>query len=109
MNIPGGSYYDKELVVFPFAMYTDCLNDEWSATVNYTGMNGIEYTVTAVDADTLLMQHAWTVDGAPAVGYEWRIVTMKADISSIFTTPRTSVCSAVTKSNENLRKTHETR
>ena len=70
-EFPRWSFYDKELIVFPFEMYQDCFNDEWSAAVNYTGINGTEYTVTAVDGNTLLMQHYWTVDGAPAVGYEW--------------------------------------
>ena len=70
-EFPEWSFYDKELIVFPFEMYHGCYNNEWSAAVNYTGMNGTEYDVTAVDSNTLLMQHYWTVDGAPAVGYEW--------------------------------------
>ena len=70
-EFPEWSFYDKELIVFPFEMYHGCYNNEWSAAVNYTGINGTEYTVTAVDSNTLLMQHYWTVDGAPAVGYEW--------------------------------------
>lgn len=68
---PDWSYSDKELVVFPFELYYGCGNDQWSATVNYTGTNDTGYTVTLLDYRTLLVQSSWEMDGAPMVGYEW--------------------------------------
>ena len=68
-EFPDWSYYDKELVVFPFALYYGCENEWWSATVNYTGMGGTEYKLTLLEDGTLLLQNYWEVDGAPMVGY----------------------------------------
>ena len=65
----GWSYYNKELVVFPFALYDGCINDQWLGAVNYTGKNGTGYDVTLLNYDTLLLQEEWVVDGAPMVGY----------------------------------------
>ena len=65
----GWSYYDEELVVFPFALYDGCINDQWLGAVNYTGKNGTGYDVTLLNYDTLLLREEWTVDGAPMVGY----------------------------------------
>lgn len=70
-GFPQKSYYGKELVVFPFEIYSGCGNDQWSATVNYTGANGTEYTLTVLEDDTLLLQYYWEVDGAPMVSYGW--------------------------------------
>ena len=66
---PGWSYYNKDLVVFPFALYDGCINDQWLGAVNYTGKNGTGYDVTLLNYDTLLLREEWTVDGAPMVGY----------------------------------------
>lgn len=68
---PAWNYHNKELVVFPFALYYGCGNNEWSATVNYTGINDTGYAVTLLDYQTLLVQSSWEMDGAPMVGYEW--------------------------------------
>ena len=59
----------KELVVFPFEMYYGCGNDQWTATVNYTGKYGTEYHITLLPDGTLLLQIAWEVDGAQMVSY----------------------------------------
>ena len=64
----GWSYYNKELVVFPFALYDGCINDQWLGAVNYTGKNGTGYDVTLLDYDTLLLREEWVVDGAAMVG-----------------------------------------
>jgi len=65
----GWSYYNKELVVFPFALYDCCINDQWLGAVNYTGQYGTGYHVTLLNYDTLLLQEEWVADGAPMVGY----------------------------------------
>ena len=65
----GWSYYNKELVVFPFALYDGCINDQWLGAVNYTGQYGTGYDVTLLNYDMLLLQEEWVVDGAPMVGY----------------------------------------
>lgn len=64
------SFYDKELIVTDGEMYPGCGNDQWIAEVNYIGNYGTEYYVTLLDDGTLLVQQYFTVDGAPAVGYE---------------------------------------
>jgi hypothetical protein len=68
-EFPDWSFQDKELVVFPEEIYPGCGNDQWSATVNYTGMGGTEYTLTLLEDGTLLMQNYWEMDGAPWVSY----------------------------------------
>ena len=68
-EFPEWSYYDKELVVFPFELYDGCINDQWLGAVNYTGKNGVGYDLTLLDYETLLLQEEWVVDGAPMVGY----------------------------------------
>lgn len=64
------SYYDRKLTVIDEAIYSDCVNNQWSAIVDYIGNYDTEYTVTLLDEDTLLMKQYWLVDGAPMVGYE---------------------------------------
>ena len=66
---PDENYTDKELVVFPFEMYYGCGNDQWTATVNYTGKYGTEYHITLLHDGTLLLQRYWEVDGTPMVSY----------------------------------------
>ena len=64
------NFYDKELIITEGEMYPGCGNDQWIAEVNYIGNYGTEYYVTLLDDGTLLVQQYFTVDGAPAVGYE---------------------------------------
>lgn len=64
------SFYDKELIITDGEMYPGCGNDQWIAEVDYIGNYGMEYYVTLLDDGTLLVQQYFTVDGAPAVGYE---------------------------------------
>lgn len=63
------SFYDKELVVFPFELYPGCGNDQWIAAVNHTGKDGTGYDLTLLPDGTLLMQNCWEMDGAPMVSY----------------------------------------
>lgn len=70
-NFPERSFYDKELVVFPDEIYHGCGNDQWSATVNYTGEDNTEYTLTVLEDRTLMLQQYWEMDGAPWVAYGW--------------------------------------
>ena len=68
---PEWSYYDKDLVIFPFALYEGCGNEQWLGAVNYTGKNGTGYDLTLLPSGKLLLREEWTVDGAPMVGYRW--------------------------------------
>lgn len=68
---PDQNYADKELIIFPGELHYGCGNEEWLATVNYTGKYGTEYNVTLLYNGTLLLQNYWEMDGAPMVSYEW--------------------------------------
>lgn len=70
-NFPERSFYNKELVVFPDEIYYGCGNDQWSATVNYTGENNTEYALTVLTDGSLMLQQYWEMDGAPWVAYGW--------------------------------------
>ncbi len=68
---PSWSYYDKELVVFPFELYNNCGNDQWSATVNHTGFGGTEYSLTLLPEGTLLVRNYWEMEGFRMVAHGW--------------------------------------
>lgn len=68
-EFPDWSFYEQELVVFPFELYYGCENSQWEAAVNYTDAFGTGYDLTLLDSDTLLLQSNWEMDGAPMVGY----------------------------------------
>jgi len=71
LEYPGWSFSHKELVVFPFALYDGCGNDQWSAAVNFIGFGGTEYRLTLLPEGTLLLQNYWETEGAPRVSYGW--------------------------------------
>lgn len=70
-EFPEWSYDDKELVVFPFALYSSCENDQWEATVNYQGNGGTGYELTLLPDGTLVLLTSWEMDGAPMISFSW--------------------------------------
>lgn len=67
------SYSDKNLIfsLGPLPIYTDCGNDVWYADIDYVGEFSTTYAITLLADGTLLLQNYFTIDGAPAVSYEW--------------------------------------
>ena len=52
-------------------MHYNCGNDEWVADVDYVGPWDTTYAITLTEADILIKQNYYLVDGAPRVSYEY--------------------------------------
>ncbi len=70
-NYPDDNFSDRELLVSPGELYSDCGNNQWFAEVYTTSDELIHYAVTLLDDGTLLMQYSWEMDGMPMVSYGW--------------------------------------
>ncbi len=70
-NYPDDNFSDRELLVSPGELYSDCGNNQWFAEVYTTSDELIHYAVTLLDDGTLLMQYSWEMDGMPWVSYGW--------------------------------------
>lgn len=68
-NYPNDNFSDRELLVSPGELYSDCGNSQWFAEVYTTSDERIHYAVTLLDDGSLLMQYSWEMDGMPMVSY----------------------------------------
>lgn len=70
-NCPDDDFTDRELLVSPGELYSDCGNNQWFAEIQTTGDELIHYAVTLLEDGTLLMQYSWEMDATPMVSYGW--------------------------------------
>ena len=70
-NYPEDNFSDRELLVFPGELYSDCGNNQWFAEVYAPEVEPVCYAVTLLDDGTLLMQYSWEMDGMPMVSHGW--------------------------------------
>ena len=70
-NFPEDNFTDRELLVSPGELYSECGNNQWIAEVYAASDERIHYAVTLLDDGSLLMQYSWEMDGMPWVSYGW--------------------------------------
>jgi hypothetical protein len=65
------NYQNKPLNIKQGVIYEGCGNSLWLADVDHVGPWDTTYAVTLLEDGTLMLQNYFTIDGAPAVSYEW--------------------------------------
>ena len=70
-DFPEENIQDRELLVGPGELYPGCGNDQWIGKVTEASGDTVQYALTLLEDDTLLLQTYWEMDGMPWVSYGW--------------------------------------
>jgi len=70
-DFPEENIQDRELIVVPGELYSGCINDQWVAEVTKESGDTVQYALTLLEENTLLLQINWEMDGMPMVSYGW--------------------------------------
>ena len=71
LDFPDENIKDRVLLVIPGELYPGCSNDQWIAEVTEVSGDTVQYALTLLEDDTLLLQTYWEMDGMPWVSYGW--------------------------------------
>lgn len=70
-DFPEENMQDRELLVVPGELYPGCINDQWIGEVTEASGDTVQYALTLLENNTLLLQTYGEMDGMLWVSYGW--------------------------------------
>ena len=70
-DYPRNDFYEAEVVIFPFEMYTACENQFWVAAVNNGNEHPLTVRMALIYGDVLEVRNEWEVDGMTMVSHAY--------------------------------------
>ena len=68
---PQNDFYEQEVVIFPFEMYSACENQSWVAVVNNSYDDPLNIRMALIYGDVLEVRNEWEVDGMIMVSHAY--------------------------------------